>query len=441
MEDNRIHAIIIGTGVKSTHAGDIISGPYNDLIKTTADSAGIVIDYYVGIWEETEEYHYSDVNAAIVGKNVCRISDVGELYTSGRIGMIIVPQGVYTCAIPLLIMDGVRKESIYYVTDGILSRSDFSTEEVAGALKPLDKIGYMHTPSDLPSDNKVRYMGKRHQKCKICETEGDCDTYLAREMMQDKRDEFEYFVCPNCYCLQIENVPDNLGDYYGKGYYSFSLEEDPDRQYDSPIINNDKILDVGCGSGVWLVRMAIAGFSNLHGVDPFLEKDIHHGDRVSIRSCSIHELDEDGTYDYIRFSDSFEHVTDPHEVLKSTYRLLKDNGTVEIIIPTYPNIAFDLFGPHWYQLDAPRHISLHSVKSMKYLAEQNGFRITKIDYDSNAAQLYRSYMYMHGIPFFETDKKILDYINKLEIHELECISKEADKRKYGDHMTVWLAKE
>ncbi len=434
--DNKIHLAIVGTGAVSVKVGAIIEQVYNPLAMSQGADA-LSIDWYVALWRETEDVKYSD----LTGINVCTLSESIEKYKNGDIEGFIVPQGIYSYAIPILLLDGVRAETVYCMSADIYERDAFSNVGLDDILTSYIESGYLHPVIPLPIDDTKRMLGKHKHKCAICGTEGEFNSYLAREMMQDKRDEFEYYVCSNCFCLQIAEVPDNLGDYYGEGYYSFALPENKDRQYSNPVTNMDKILDVGCGSGVWLVQMAESGYGNLHGADPFLTKDIRHGDRVHIRNCSIHELTEDGTYDYIRFSDSFEHVTDPHEVLKSARRLLKDNGAIEIKIPTYPNIAFDVLGPHWYQLDAPRHISLHSLKSIKILADNSSLRIRNYEYDSNCGQFIRSLMYMHNTPFFKADDEVKKHISNLGLYELECLAKEADQRKYGDHMTVWLIKD
>ena len=57
-------------------------------------------------------------------------------------------------------------------------------------------------------------------KCRICGWTGDAETLTVREMMYHTREEFQYFECGNCHCLQITEVPDNLADYYGDSYYS-----------------------------------------------------------------------------------------------------------------------------------------------------------------------------------------------------------------------------
>ena len=294
----------------------------------------------------------------------------------------------------------------------------------------------------LKKDETKRELGKRPHTCRVCGATGDFDSYLAREMMQNKRDEFEYFVCPECGCLQIASVPDNLGDYYGEGYYSYSFPADPDKKYATPATNHEKILDVGCGSGVWLAQLAEQGYDNLLGCDPFLAHEVRHGDRVYIRTCSIHEMEGKGTFNLVHFGDSFEHVTDPLETMQSAAELICDDGLIEMSIPTYPNVAFELFGPHWYQLDAPRHIFLHSRTSIEYLADKCGLQVEKFVYNSNAAQMFRSFFYQHGVPFNEiTNELIFRFFGDKQLKEFDEKSEECNKNGFGDHMTVYLSKK
>ena len=117
-------------------------------------------------------------------------------------------------------------------------------------------------------DTTNRNLGKKEHECRICGEKGLFQSYLVREMMQGTRDEFEYFVCPKCQCLQIAEVPDNLGDYYGNEYYSMKIDIDPEKEFDEEIDCYSKILDVGCGSGAWLYEMAEQGCTNLYGCDP-----------------------------------------------------------------------------------------------------------------------------------------------------------------------------
>lgn len=284
--------------------------------------------------------------------------------------------------------------------------------------------------------DRGKYLGRHSQTCRICGAKGEFETWMPREMMQGTKEEFPYFVCDGCQCLQIEHVPENLGEYYGKGYYSFAQKEEPDIKFEGPVSDMRKILDVGCGSGSWLLEKAKEGFGKLYGCDPFLEKERKYGDRVTIYNCSIHEMEGDGSFDEIYMQDSFEHMTDPLEALISARRLLKEDGVLVMNIPTYPNIAFERYGAHWYQMDAPRHIFLHSRESLQWLAKESGMEITGFRYDSNAGQFATSFFYQQGITFGERDFYMRQYFSKKDLERWEEEAKEANRRQYGDHMEV-----
>ena len=291
----------------------------------------------------------------------------------------------------------------------------------------------------LRPDTREWDLGRHPHRCRICGREGLFASYLVREMQQGTEEEFEYFVCDCCNCLQIAEIPENLGDYYGEGYFSFRMEEEPDRQYEVPVKNMLRILDVGCGSGEWLVRLAEDGCGYCRGCDPFIEKDLRYGERVLIRKCSIHEMPGDHCYDYIHMGDSFEHVADPLETMQSAARLLKPGGTLEITLPVFPNAAFDRYGAHWYQIDAPRHICLHSVDSLRYLADRSGLIIDEIRYNATMAEFLVSYFYQQGVhyPDVSTDL-VYEYFTPAQIDEIQKQVEENNAKGYGDRAVVFL---
>lgn len=279
-------------------------------------------------------------------------------------------------------------------------------------------------------------MGDIMSKCRVCDAESDNKRYIVKEMMFGTRDEFEYYICPSCGCMQIENIPVNLGQYYSGEYYS----------YNEPSINKvvekkdyTRVLDVGCGAGSLLCSLADEGFANLTGCDPFIEHDLSYENGVKIYKKNIHEME--GEFDWIYLNDSFEHMSDPNEVMESIYRLLAPNGIARIKIPVFPNIAWDMFGVNWYQLDAPRHIILHSKKSMKYLIEKHCLRLIKMEFDSSIGQIYTSYMYEMDIPYTNHD---FEYIRKsFSVDDMKSIQEsvdEANRNEYGDHAAFYIMK-
>ncbi len=294
----------------------------------------------------------------------------------------------------------------------------------------------------LKKDSKKRALGVREHTCRLCLNKGMFESYMVREMMKGTEEEFEYFVCDNCGCLQIASVPDNLGEYYGDGYFSFEMEEEPDKVYDKPVKSMQRVLDVGCGSGKWLVDLAEEGYGNCWGCDPFLDRDRHYGDRVKVLKCSIHDLTCDNSFDYIHMGDSFEHVTDPLETLMSAKRLLKQGGTLEMTLPVFPNIAFDKYGPHWFQIDAPRHIFLHSMESIKYLADKSGLHIDEIRHDSTIAEMLVSYFYQNGVHYGELSTELVyKHFTQEQLDELQVLVDKNNENGHGDHAVVFMVKD
>ena len=57
--------------------------------------------------------------------------------------------------------------------------------------------------------------------CKICGNSENNKEFKIKEMMFGFRDEFTYFECSKCGCLQIAKIPKNMGKYYPLNYYSF----------------------------------------------------------------------------------------------------------------------------------------------------------------------------------------------------------------------------
>jgi hypothetical protein len=53
---------------------------------------------------------------------------------------------------------------------------------------------------------------------------------------------------------------------------------------------------------------------------------------------------------------------------------------------------------HWAAWDAPRHLYLHTVKSLHLAASAAGFEVAEVTYDSTKSQFVGSELYLRGIP-------------------------------------------
>ena len=285
--------------------------------------------------------------------------------------------------------------------------------------------------------------------CKICGNVANNHIHLATERLLNLRDQFQYLECANCYCLQIVKTPDNLSDYYPNEYYSFrqprfglalnpivyflkkSLLRHYLHQFDpvGALISlflphpfpwmkpglvgfDDSILDVGCGSGRVILSMQRSGFSNLTGIDPFLEKDLQHTANLKILKRDLFEMT--GQYDFVMMHHAFEHMDHPGKVLEKIHDLLKPGGKLLIRIPVANSHAWHKYRTHWFALDAPRHLFLHTTHSIHLLAGQAGLKIDRIEYDSSFVQFASSEKYLRDIPYSDdfsmfTKKQMKDF--------------------------------
>jgi predicted SAM-dependent methyltransferase len=173
-----------------------------------------------------------------------------------------------------------------------------------------------------------------------------------------------------------------------------------------PYIKNVKkmasILDIGCGDGMLIKEMHKWGWKNLTGIDPYIEKDIVYNSGLQVLKQNVFE--HSGEYDFIMMNHSMEHIDNQHEVLHRCYKLLNQNGRLLIRIPVSDGYFFRKYGVNWHGIDAPRHFSLHSKKSLVSLAESTGFIVEKIEYDSNIGYFINGEKYCQNITLQEDVK-------------------------------------
>lgn len=266
--------------------------------------------------------------------------------------------------------------------------------------------------------------------CRLCSGEFE-GHLLVREMMFGTRETFNYRQCKSCGCLQIETIPKDIARHYGGAYYSYDLRrhaslkrwrrglrrrwtmvapewvtsllglissQDPlFRIYRAlGLKQNNRLLDVGTGSGGHVLDLQDAGIAEAIGIDPFLSKDVILDGRVLVHKKSIAEMT--GEFDLITFHHSLEHMPDQFEALSHARRLLVPSGCVLVRIPTVTSDAFESYREHWVNLDAPRHFFLHSHRSLELVAARAGLALDRLWCDSTDMQFMGSEQYMNDIP-------------------------------------------
>lgn len=138
------------------------------------------------------------------------------------------------------------------------------------------------------------------------------------------------------------------------------------------------------------------GYTHVLGVDPFIDGDIEYRGRLLVRHETLEHLE--GQFDLIMFHHSLEHIGDQAGTMATVARMLASGGSCLIRVPTVSSLAWDEYQDRWVQLDAPRHLFLHSVESMRRLAASAGLRVDQVVHDSTRFQFEGSELYRRDIP-------------------------------------------
>jgi SAM-dependent methyltransferase len=317
-------------------------------------------------------------------------------------------------------------------------------------------------------------------ECRICGNSANNRVFVAKEMMFGTRDEFKYFECAQCGCLQICSPPEEMSRYYPTDYYLTETAtahrmSKKDRALaifvgsrfiadcgiainivgllhsNSSLFSslkktnttlNSKILEVGCGEGKLMLTLRNWGFKDVTGVDPYCHSKIDQ-DLVILKK-NIHELPDDKKFDLIVFDHSFEHMPHQMATINKVSRLLSNNGACLLRIPVKTDYIWQRYGVDWVQLDAPRHFFLHTLKSLRLLAEESGLLIEDVIFDSTEFQFWGSEQYRRNIPLRAKNSYYINPKESIfttrELNEFRKLAVELNKIYRGDQAQFYLRK-
>ncbi|MDN3204147.1 class I SAM-dependent methyltransferase [Algoriphagus sediminis] len=281
-------------------------------------------------------------------------------------------------------------------------------------------------------------------------------------MMFGLNDSFLYSHCHNCGSIWIDNVPENLDKFYPPSYYSFdkSGEENalkknlkkwrfkmhkkgfsfkPPQYFDwidrLELDVDDSIADIGCGDGILLKQLKYCGFENLLGFDPFIGNEtILNG--LKIKKLPFEEIS--GFFDCIMFHHSFEHLEDPLRVFEKIAQILKPDGKALIRTPVSGSLVWEEEKENWFQLDAPRHLFIPSVKGMQILAQNSGLELFLVLFDSLDTQFSITELYKRGIPLVKQNPQ--KEFSKRELNSFVKRAEKVNRIRRGDQAAFYFRK-
>jgi 2-polyprenyl-3-methyl-5-hydroxy-6-metoxy-1,4-benzoquinol methylase len=141
-----------------------------------------------------------------------------------------------------------------------------------------------------------------------------------------------------------------------------------------------RLLDFGCGGGAFLARMHHQGWT-VTGIDASRETAARASAAVGVPvivGTLPHPDLAPGSFDIVTMWGSLEHVHDPLTVLTAARDLLTPGGRLLVAVPNIDSTPFRWFGPAWFGLDLPRHLTHFTPQTLRRMLERAGFRVTKL---------------------------------------------------------------
>ena len=187
--------------------------------------------------------------------------------------------------------------------------------------------------------------GVKMVRCKVCgmNTRHLCDTANEHGEISVIRN----FRCVNCGLVFVGNeiTNDQLGTAYAtmdsERYYA-EVGKTEERKFATSLTNlrscgvkeTSRLIDIGTGNGAFLLYLKNKGFQHLSGHDipgaGTKELDDNH---IPVYKDYDYTAIPDASFDVATLLDVMEHVSDPHHVAESVYRILKPGGILYFHTP------------------------------------------------------------------------------------------------------------
>jgi SAM-dependent methyltransferase len=156
-----------------------------------------------------------------------------------------------------------------------------------------------------------------------------------------------------------------------------------------------RLLDFGCGIGRYVAQMAAAGWK-AEGIDLAAEA-VAAGRKAGL---TIHRGTLPGaalppeSYDLVTLWHALEHVPSPMATLEAVRSLLRPGGRVAVVCPLCDSLAARWFGPAWYGLDLPRHLTHFTRATLRRHVEAAGLAVEHVQCIRRPTFVSRSYAYL-----------------------------------------------
>jgi len=236
--------------------------------------------------------------------------------------------------------------------------------------------------------------------CYYCGDTACTELVKAQDDLTGKPGDFRFVTCQTCGLayqsprIRIEHIREWYdGEYISHRkktdwgpltwFYNRAMEKH-DRDKDRLVSRycrlgpETHVLDVGCGAGTFLARVAQRYGSHVSGVD---FKDLSHLPSFKLFRfhCGLFYAQDlaDSAFDLVTMWHFLEHDYDPLQTLATARRVLKPEGRLIVEVPRLDSVSFRLFRERWPGLQAPQHTVLYTKAMLLKFIERAGLELVE----------------------------------------------------------------
>lgn len=234
--------------------------------------------------------------------------------------------------------------------------------------------------------------------CPLCSSK-NLSKYLITKDFFNTQDSFDIVHCNTCQVKFTHPQPDDteLISYYNSPNYLshnrnntifsfiYSIVQKLMFHYKFKIIQNlitnGLLLDIGCGRGDFLNFLYKKGIQG-YGIESNVKARNFAIKEYNLQVYDFSEFSKNINYEFdiITFWHSFEHLRNPIDYIKFSYRSLKINGYLLIALPNYESYDANFYKEFWAGWDVPRHLFHYNYKRLISLLNEYSFQLQFITY-------------------------------------------------------------
>jgi len=254
--------------------------------------------------------------------------------------------------------------------------------------------------------------GAQFVRCDFCQADDTSVLFVLEDLQLGLPGQYVLVRCNRCGLIYLNPRPgwEELVEHYPPHYEPFSRGAGDEGGYGGMLLwtygirrrsravsrfrSGGRLLDVGCGVGLFLDEMGRCGEWVLFGVEPV---PVAAAAAREVFGLEVFEgtLMESGFagdfFDIVTLWDVLEHVPDPSATIVEVHRVLKPGGVMIIQVPNPVSWQARLFGRYWAGYDAPRHLYSFPPEVLKNQLRDAGYEVVRTTcLEGGASTFWRS---------------------------------------------------